>query len=348
MARLACALLQQRRPMGDVMWLKENAEFLCVLRATGAEVGPDVLALYHETYASLAQLAGDFPQYYRFFLSMALDLEDLGMPGRVGSVLAQWCHEQRLDLAELSDQQRAEAAALFARRGLGRPDRGLGQRLAGFMGQSRQFAVPNQNAAYALTHLVFYKADYGRRRVNLPPEALQSLHFAGTVAFLAQDADLLAEVALALRFAGQPVPMAWAMWLRAQADMPLQAVPQVPATDGYHSWLVVRWHSAMAEPGRGGVLADVHLPAGAFQFPAPVGQGILAPLTEAIFAAPNRALRGDWPAMRWHLGESLPPSAVALLELAAGACPNFERFFWHFARPSYALGPTDDAGLPKN
>ena len=77
-------------------------------------------------------------------------------------------------------------------------------------------------------------------------------------------------------------------------------------------------------------------------------QGILAPLTEAIFAAPNRALRGDWPAMRWHLGESLPPSAVALLELAAGACPNFERFFWHFARPSYAFGPTDDAGLPKN
>ena len=347
MARLACALLQQRRPMGDVMWLKENAEFLCVLRATDAKVGPDVLALYHETYASLAQLAGDFPQYYRFFLSMALDLEDLGMPGRVGLVLAQWCHDQRLDLAELSDQQRAEAAALFARRGLGRADRGLGQRLAGFMGQSRQFAMPNQNAAYALTHLVFYQADYGRRRVNLPPEALQSLHFAGTVAFLAQDADLLAEVALALRFAGQPVPMAWAMWLRAQADMPLQAVPNMVATDGYHSWLVVRWHSAMAQPGRG-VLADVQLPAGAFQFPALQGQGILAPLTEAIFAAPNRALRGDWPAMRWHLGESLPPSAVALLELAAGACPNFERFFWHFARPSYALGPTDDAVLPKN
>ena len=68
MARLACALLQQRRPTGDVMWLKENAEFLCVLRATGASLPPDVLALYHPIYASLAQHAGDFPQYYRFFL----------------------------------------------------------------------------------------------------------------------------------------------------------------------------------------------------------------------------------------------------------------------------------------
>ena len=157
MARLACALLQQRRPMGDVMWLKENAEFLCVLRATGASLPPDVLALYHPIYASLAQQAGDFPQYYRFFLSMALDLEDLGMPGRVGLVLAQCCADQRLDLVELSDQQRAEAVALFARPGLGRPDPALGQRLAGFMGQSSQFAMPNQNAAYALTHLVFYQ-----------------------------------------------------------------------------------------------------------------------------------------------------------------------------------------------
>ena len=347
MARLACALLQQRRPMGDVMWLKENAEFLCVLRATGASLPPDVLALYHPIYASLAQQAGDFPQYYRFFLSMALDLEDLGMPGRVGLVLAEWCADQRLDLVELSDQQRAEAAALFARRGLGRPDPGLGQRLAGFMGQSSQFAMPNQNAAYALTHLVFYQSDYWRKQVNLQEAALQSLHFAGTVAFLAQDADLLAEVALALRFAGQPVPLAWGMWLQAQADTPPQAAPSAPARDGFHCWLVTRWQRAVAEPGRG-LLADVHLPEGAFHFPHPKAQGVLAPLTEAIFAAPNRALRGDWPAMRRHLGENLTAYEMAILDLAAGACPAFDKFFWHFSRPSYALAPGDYAVLLKN
>ena len=163
--------------------------------------------------------------------------------------------------------------------------------------------MPNQNAAYALTHLVFYQSDYGHKQVNLQQAALQSLHFAGTVAFLAQDADLLAEVALALRFAGQPVPLAWGMWRQAQADSPTQAARSAPARDGFHCWLVTRWQRAVAEPGRG-LLADVHLPEGAFHFPHPKAQGVLAPLTEAIFAAPNRALRGDWPAMRRHLGKT--------------------------------------------
>ena len=48
------------------------------------------------------------------------------------------------------------------------------------------------------------------------------------------------------------------------------------------------------------------------------------------------------------LGQNLTAYEMAILDLAAAACPAFDKFFWHFSRPSYALEPGDYAVLPKN
>jgi hypothetical protein len=160
-ALLSC-FAQHRRHGDDVFWLKENAEILNILESTGTAPGEAVLDAYAEFYETVEKRLRFFPQYYRFFLSITLDLEDLGMPGNHGERLVGWALEQDLPRAELSDLQRMEALRLMARRDMTPKgtDPTLEDRARYFMARSNTFALPNKKAAYELTHLVFYLSEY--------------------------------------------------------------------------------------------------------------------------------------------------------------------------------------------
>lgn len=214
---LAQCFARHRRIGDDVFWLKENAEFLNVHETSGKRLTAQALSAYEVFYHDVENRLRFFPQYYRFLLSITLDLEALGFEGEKGPALCAWTHEAQLVDAELSDLQRAEAARLLARGGIGemKLDEALSARLRRFISHSATFSLPNKKAAYELTHIVFYLSDYGRRDPDIGAEAVRSLMFAGTLALIDENADLLAEVCLALRAARQTVPEMWEDWVHA-------------------------------------------------------------------------------------------------------------------------------------
>ncbi|MCC0064749.1 MAG: hypothetical protein H6895_11780, partial [Defluviimonas sp.] len=151
-ALIAC-FATQRRADGDVFWFKENGELLNILETAAIEVPEGALDLYRPFYETLERRAEFFPQYYRFLLSIALDLEDLGLAGDRAGRLVAWLAQEGAAGAELSDLHRAEARRLMARRGIEAlpGDTGLNDRLRAFAERSETFAVPNRKAAYDLT-----------------------------------------------------------------------------------------------------------------------------------------------------------------------------------------------------
>lgn len=338
-AALLARFAEARRPLLDVFWMKENAEALNVLECTGADLGADGLAPYASFYAGIERQIAFFPQYYRFFLSICLDLEDLGHPGDKGASLCDWAAHAGLAEAELSDLQRAEARRLYLRRGLDpmAHDPGLDDRLRAFAARTETFALPNKKAAYELTHIVFYLSEYGRKPPELQPSALTSLHHAGTLAFLELNIDLLSEVCIALRFAGHTPPEIWERWLADQQDRfhVITAEPGAAASDDYHPWLMLNW--ALKVAGRTAFSDDIPEGCVAFVAPAPAA-GPLRELSDSIYSmeGPRSA---DWHAMRDRVGDTLSDEARTVLEAAEQAV-DFQHFFKGFARaalPGVAL-----------
>ncbi|WP_238366529.1 DUF6902 family protein [Mesobacterium pallidum] len=329
LAQLAEALVRHRRLGDDVMWLKENAEFLNVCECTGQPVGAEMLEIYAPVYERIDRRLAFFPQYYRFMLSIALDLEDLGMPGRKAEAMVRWCEAQGLARGELSDLQRFEARRLMQRRGV-EPLRetGLADRIRGFAAKSEVFALPNKKAAYELTHTVFYLSEYGRKDPGLGDAARRSLTYAGLIAWLEQNADLMAEICIALRQMGATPPASWEAWVTSAAgSAAIVARDDLSVSDDYHEWLVTNWAAAMA--GQGAFAGPV--PTGRLVFGrAPARPGALRPLSEAMFAMGDR--KGGWRGMRNLLAHVLPDHAQSLLVEAAGDIPEFEAFFALFAR----------------
>ncbi|MFY0309251.1 DUF6902 family protein [Leisingera sp. D0M16] len=320
-----------RRSQEDVFWLKENAELLNILECTGADVAADALQPLQPFYEGAARHISFFRQYYRFILSICLDLEDLGLPGQTGAQIAQWVAAQGLAQAELSDLQRAEARRLLARRGIAMRDEGLDDRLRGFISRPQTFAIPNKKAAYELTHIVFYLSEYGRRDPDVPEAAITSLEFAGLVAFLDQNADLLAEICIALRYAGQQPPAAWEAWLDGQVSAySLSKDEFCGLHDAYHEYFVVNW--LMLLSGRPAYRQPV--PAGALHVSAQQGGSILRSLSEAVFGAGTA--RASWSAVKARAEAMLSEEEHGILTAAERSCAGFAGFFEGFARAGSA------------
>ncbi len=318
-----------RRTQEDVFWLKENAEMLNILESTGADLPPGALDVYAAFYADIEQRMEFFPQYYRFLLSLCLDLEDLGMPGSKGASLAEWVAQQGLSEAELSDLQRAEARRLCARRGVDPlpADDGLDARLRRFAARSQTFAMPNKKAAYELTHIVFYLSEYGRRDPAICAATTTSLMFAGMLAFLDFNADLLAEICLALRFAGHAPPEVWEIWLMQQIrTFTLEDCEGLQ--DDYHEYLMLNWF--MSRAGQGG-FGD-HVPEGRLTFART--RPASAPLRELSHCmySMGKGRSADWAAMRDELCGQLSDEAQAALIAAEASTDQFGAFFEGFAR----------------
>jgi hypothetical protein len=328
-AALLGAFAEHRRNGDDVFWLKENAELLNILECTGQTVPAAALARHAGFYAQAVQRLRFFPQYYRFLLSLTLDLEDLGMPGNQAQKMVDFAAAEGLAEAELSDLQRAEARRLMTRRGVDPiRDAGLDDRLRAFCCRTRTFALPNKKAAYELTHIVYYLSEYGRRDPGLPPEARQSLHFAGLTAFLDQNADLLAEICIALRHCGEMPPAVWTAWLEAEtAAYEVTAEPEGSVNDHYHEYLVCNWHQAVT----GAPLFRKPLQDARLQFVSGArAQTVLRELSQAIYGMDHRS--GDWGRMRPRMEPSLSPQARDVLSVAAQSSDLFSAYFEGFAR----------------
>ncbi|MBE9635453.1 DUF6902 family protein [Salipiger mangrovisoli] len=333
-AALVTCFARHRRSEEDVFWLKENAELLNILECTrasgGGGIGTQALQPHAGFYATAEARLGFFPQYYRFLLSMVLDLEDLGMAGDTGLRMAQSIRDADLPAAELSDLQRMEARRLLARRGLaGRKDTGLEDRLRAFCARPGTFALPNKKAAYELSHIVFYLSEYGRRDPQLDEAARTSLHFAGNLAYLEQNSDLLAEVCIALRYAGEVPPVLWTGWLSRETHLfRVASGPDGPVQDGYHDFLVCNWQRAVAgeDPFR------KPLEAGHMRFDRAASEAApLRELSRALYAMQGGRC-ADWGVMRRRMGAALSPMVRGLLDEMALGSAHFDAFFEGFVR----------------
>ncbi len=326
---LLASFAGHRRATEDVFWLKENAELLNVLATSGAQLPCQAFDGYRQFYDDAEDRLRFFPQYYRFILSICLDLEDLGLEGTVGQALCDWVQTQELVEGELSDLQRAEASRLVARRGGPECDPGLEGRLIRFISHSDTFAVPNKKAAYELTHIVFYLSDYGARSLQLPAMAVTSLEYAGLMAYLDQDVDLLAEVCVALRFSGKTPSEVWENWLaQSLGGFVLKPITGAPAQDAYHEYLVTSWWAVLT--GQQGFLG-IPVPGSLEICRYNAARGPLRAMSELMYQL-GSARSADWRQMRTVLEQALPPEHRPILDGAAQSSPKFENFFEGLSR----------------
>ncbi|WP_137700600.1 DUF6902 family protein [Marimonas lutisalis] len=332
-ALLEC-FARNRRFGDDVFWLKENAELLNILECTGAKVSRDTLAAHQGFYDGLEKQLLFFPQYYRFLLSICLDLEDLGIGGKKGEKLVQWVLENGMIDGELSDLQRAEAKRLMLRRGRDpmKGDDSLEDRIRTFTARTHTFALPNKKAAYELTHAVFYLSEYGRKIPDLDPAVEVSLDFTGTLAFLDQNADLLAEVCVAMRYAGFAPPEIWEVWLARHSSMyDIQSGAAVSVLDDYHEFFVCNWF--LATTGQPMFRRNFNPERMAF-FAPKVPQAPLRGMSESMLHL-DSARSTDWQAMRGKILDNLSEEAQGILWQAESASMDFEAFFAGFSRASH-------------
>lgn len=322
---------QHRRYGEDVFWLKENAELLNILECTSTSLSEEALVPHHPFYSNIEKRLAFFPQYYRFLLSICLDLEDLGLTGAKGEALAHWVAQQGLVEAELSDLQRSEARRLLARRGVTPKTRddGLEDRLRAFVSRSETFALPNKKAAYELTHTVFYLSEYGRNDPGLGLEVSRSLEFAGTLAFLEQNADLLAEVCIAMLYVGREVPKIWQDWLTGHVHLfTVESGADVSARDDYHEYLVCNW--LMAANGGSAFAKRFERDRISFTRPRTLGSP-LRELSEQLFELGDERCP-DWPKMQAMIDRNLSEASRGVLQLAEASCAEFDAFFASFSR----------------
>lgn len=330
-AALIAGFARHRRAPQDMFWLKENAALLRVLEATGAMPDLAALAPHEAFYATVEKRLGFFPHHYRFLLSICLDLEDLGLHGRKGEILAHWVARQGWADGEISDLHRLEARRLLLRRGIDPlpEDDGLEDRVRAFIDRSDTFAVPDRRAARDLVRIVFHLSGYGRRDAGLSEAAKTSLEFAAIGAYLDQNASLLAEICIAQRYGGvQPSPI-WENWLeRETSRFVIRANHQSVLHDEYHGYLACNWLLSIS--GRAAFVNETGEGGMAFYRGAP-SAGPLREITEYMYRMAD-ARSGDWSVMRPQVRAILTETGHHILTQAERSSTKFPAFFADFAR----------------
>ena len=75
LTELLQSFASMRRDPNEVLWLKENAEILNILECSDIGERDFSIDVYQDLYGSIVERLTFFPQYYRFYLSIACDLE---------------------------------------------------------------------------------------------------------------------------------------------------------------------------------------------------------------------------------------------------------------------------------
>jgi len=319
-----------RRKGDDVYWMKENAELLNVLETTGSHPSEAAFAPLAGFYENLEERMEFFPQYYRFFISMACDMEDMGFAGDKAERLAQWADERMMPHGELSDLQRLEARRLMTRRNVDPfpNDPGLEDRVRAFCRASEFFAIPNKKAAYELTHAVFYLSEYGRKDPNLDQKTIDSLHNVGILAMLEQNNDLVAEVCISLRYAGETPPAYWENWLRRDRRGYIVEHDDYRAGDDYHSYFMAFWLEATA----GSPIFNDKYCEGPMSFYRQKPDCVpLRDLSKVLLGLED-GRTNDWQKLQPLVEKTLEKNSLAVLNTVQESTPRFEAFFESFAR----------------
>jgi len=110
------AFAAKRNPTLSFPFFKENGELLCITSNLGCLADPRALDAYQEFYDNASVLMDCYPQYYRFFLGIVLDLESLGLQGNVGATLCETTSQNSLLFYDTSDLRRMEALSLISSR----------------------------------------------------------------------------------------------------------------------------------------------------------------------------------------------------------------------------------------
>lgn len=233
-------------------FLKENGELLAIANSIGLALPDNALELYEELYEKIDKLCYLYPPFYRFFMAIALDLEDLGMPGRKGEELLDYVVKHNFYTADTSDTRRMEIINLLARRdrlpnfGMDSQE-SLFERVIAFLEQTERFIKFNRPLFYDVTHLVFYITNYGINPIPQSDKILQSLNHIGMLAYLDNDIDLLSEVCICYAFLKHPVPE---LWFKASQTglrnidvsyIDPEDVRSSPPADDYHIYFVNSW-----------------------------------------------------------------------------------------------------------
>jgi len=225
---------------------------LAIAVSSGLSFSSEALEIYTELYDKIDKLCHLYPSFFRFFLAIALDLEDLGMPGHKGTDLIDYVTKHEFYTYDTSDTRRMEIINLLSRRDkvpnfdMDSKD-ALLKRVMGFLEQPDQFIKFNRPLFYEFTHLVFYITDFGNLSIVHSLKLFQSLNHIGMLAYLDNDIDLLAEVCLCYLFLKSSAPQ---IWLTACAtglkdiDITFKnktALKGIPPTDDYHIYFVNSW-----------------------------------------------------------------------------------------------------------
>ncbi|MDO6731581.1 hypothetical protein Q4577_16220 [Marinovum sp. 2_MG-2023] len=336
---LVRAFARHRRGPEDVFWLKENAELLNILENTGQDLPEMWMEPYAAFYANAGEKLAFFPQYYRFILSLTLDLEALGMAGDQAESLCALAVRQDLAGYETSDIQRLEAFRLMQRRGFDPlQDKGAAEaRLRDFISRPERFALPNKKAAFELTHIVFYLSEYGRKSPELGQNELRALENAGILAFLDGNLDLLAEVCVAMRYAGHNPSGIWEDWVAQKmneievTDMGEGTPQQIPMADCYHEFLTSSWLAGTRDETLF-VQVPPHGKTAALGFQRPnARRGALREISVQLYRMGDER-RDVWGAMRNRIDAALTDPARHRLAQAEASTRQFDAFFEDFAR----------------
>jgi len=233
-------------------FLKENGELLAIANSCGLSMSSEALGLYAELYDKIDKLCHLYPPFHRFFMAIALDLEDLGMPGQKGTELLDYVVKHKFYAADTSDTRRMEIINLLSRRGRVPnfemdSQKALLKRVIGFLEKPNGFIKFNRPLFYEFTHLIFYITDYGQDNPPCSNKIFQSLNHIGMLAYLDNDIDLLAEVCLCYIFLKRPAPEIWIkvcasglrdihVTFKSRNDL-----KNTPPTDDYHIYFVNNW-----------------------------------------------------------------------------------------------------------
>lgn len=233
-------------------FLKENGELLSIAANSGLLVEPRAIELYQSFYDQAYKVYKTYPQFSRFILGIVTDLEALGQGGDVAFQIAKDMLASGVLDFETADSRRLDSISLFTRLDITSPviqahESRIWQNVRRFTQFPNHFTRLNKPLFYELTHMVFFLTDYGRRAWPIDTDIALCLRYAGTLAFLDDDFDLLSEICISLRFIDETPPDLWedeiekflsSINITYDTNLKSSLNAQV---DEYHPYLVSNW-----------------------------------------------------------------------------------------------------------
>lgn len=250
------AFAVKRNPVFSFPYLKENGELLSICVDSGFLIEPRAVELYVDFYKNAFKLTELYPQYYRFTLAMATDLEKVGMTGHESRKISRYVKENKLWQFDTSDTRKLETLSILQSKAplIGESAKtyeGLIKRFDSFICNPDWYKKFNKPLFYDLTHIVFFLTDNGNKPLPLKNNVHVCLMYMGFLCLLDNDADLLSEVCICLRYINKKIPEYWDKFIQKNLEgikvTYYESVSSAmnPAVDEYHIYLVLNWYQAL-------------------------------------------------------------------------------------------------------